>query len=271
MTLTATQRDARRQGLSVGVATGAYGVSFGALSVAAGFDIAQTMALSLLLFSGGSQFAIIGIVGAGGGAGSAIAASTLLGVRNGLYSLETSRTLRPKGWRRLAAAHLTIDESTAVALVQDDPRAQRTGFWVTGIAVFALWNLMTLAGAALGSVIGDPRAYGLDAAAAAAFCALLWPRLRTMDARLTMLIAAMIAAGLSGLLPAGLPVLAATAAAVAIGLLRPRRPGATSEGIAPSPDAGAPPSAQPGGPRERHVGGHEVGGLPHREGEDPTP
>ncbi|WP_370894181.1 AzlC family ABC transporter permease [Janibacter sp. GXQ6167] len=261
MTLTAAQRDARRQGLSVGVATGAYGVSFGALSVAAGFDIAQTMALSLLLFSGGSQFAIIGIVGAGGGAGSAIAASTLLGVRNGLYSLETSRILRPRGWRRLAAAHLTIDESTAVALGQEEPAAQRTGFWVTGLAVFALWNLMTLAGAALGSVIGDPRTYGLDAAAAAAFCALLWPRLRTMDARLAMVIAALIAAGLSGVLPPGLPVLAATAAAVLIGSLRPHRDGPSPHDASPGTDIA----------HGRQVGGPDARGLPHLDGEDPTP
>lgn len=260
MTPTSAQRDARRQGLSVGIATGAYGVSFGALSVAAGFDVAQTMALSLLLFSGGSQFAIIGIVGAGGGAVSAIAASTLLGVRNGLYSLETSRILRPRGWRRLAAAHLTIDESTAVALGQDEPAARRTGFWAAGIAVFVFWNLMTLAGAALGSVLGDPRTYGLDAAAAAAFCALLWPRLRTLDARLTMLIAAIIAAGLSGFLPPGLPVLAATMAALVTGALRPRREGG-------EPDSSPPAS----GSSERQVGGHDIHGLPHLEGEDPTP
>ncbi|PKW28124.1 AzlC family ABC transporter permease [Phycicoccus duodecadis] len=217
------RRAVRRQALSVGIATGAYGISFGALSVASGLSIWQTQALSLLLFSGGSQFAVVGVLGAGGGGAAAVATSTLLGVRNGLYGLQTSRFLGVAGWRRLAAAHLTIDESTAVGVAQPERPAQRLGFWVTGIAVFLGWNLMTLVGAVVGNAIGDPRTYGLDAAAAAAFAALLWPRLRGGDAAATAVLAAFVALLTSPALPAGVPVILAALAAVAVGLVPRRR------------------------------------------------
>lgn len=210
--------EARRQSLSVGLATGAYGISFGALAVAAGFDVLQTQALSLLLFTGGSQFAIVSVVGAGGSALTAVATSTMLGIRNGLYGLETSRVLGLRGWRRAAAAHLTIDESTAVSLAQPDEEARRAGFWWTGLAVFTLWNLSTLVGALLGNALGDPRTWGLDAAAAAAFVGLLWPRLRDSLTRATALAAVAIALLSYSHTPAGLPVLLAALAALALGL-----------------------------------------------------
>ncbi len=217
----ARRREVLRQAFSVGIATGAYGISFGALSVASGLSILQTQALSLLLFSGGSQFAIVGILGAGGAGPAAVAASTLLGVRNGLYGLRTSQLLGATGWRRLGAAQLTIDESTAVAVAQPESPAQRLGFWVTGAGVFVGWNLMTLVGALVGDAVGDPRRYGLDAAAAAAFVALLWPRLRSGDAVATGVLAAFVALATSPLLPAGVPVVLAALAALAVGLRRP--------------------------------------------------
>lgn len=207
-----------RQSLSVGIATGAYGISFGALGVASGLSTLQTVALSILLFSGGSQFAVVGILGAGGTGSAAVATSTLLGVRNGLYALQTSRILDVRGLRRLLAAHVTIDESTAVAVAQEDRRAGRLGFWVTGLSVFVFWNLMTLLGALVGNALGDPQRWGLDAAAAAAFTALLWPRLRSRDAAATMVLAVAIALLTSPLLPVGVPVILTVLAAVVIGL-----------------------------------------------------
>lgn len=206
----------------MGVATGAYGISFGALSVAAGFSVFQTQVLSLLLFTGGSQFAIAGVVGAGGSAAAAVATSTMLGVRNGLYGLETSRMLGVRGWRRLAAAHLTIDESTAVGMSQPELPARRLGFWVTGLAVFVLWNLLTLLGAGIGNALGDPQRWGLDAAAAAAFIALLWPRLRTYDARATGVLAGLIALLVAPVSRPGIPVLVAAVAAVVVGAIAAR-------------------------------------------------
>lgn len=215
------ERAVVRQALSVGVATGAYGVSFGALSVAAGLDVLQTQAMSLLMFTGGSQFAFVGIVAAGGvaGAPAGIAAASLLGVRNGLYALQVSRMLNVRGLRRLAAAQLTIDESTAVAVAQPRIRTARIGFWVTGISVFLLWNASTLCGALIGDALGDPRTYGLDAAAAAAFCALLWPRLKSRDTIAVALVASLVAIALVPRAPAGVPVLAAAGAALLAGLI----------------------------------------------------
>lgn len=221
-----------RQSLSVGVATGAYGISFGALAVAAGLSVWQAVALSALLFSGGSQFAIVGIVAAGGSGAAAIATSSLLGVRNSLYALQVSRLLGVRGARRLAAAHLTIDESTAVAITQPERPASRLGFWVTGASIFLLWNLMTLLGALVGDALGDPKVYGLDAAAAAAFLALLWPRLRSRDAGAVGVAAAVVALLLAPHSPAGVPVLVAALTAVVAGL-RPRRGGPAGSGATP--------------------------------------
>ena len=206
-----------RQALSVGVATGAYAISFGALAVAAGLDVWQTCALSALVFTGGSQFAFVGVVAAGGSGAAAVATSTLLGIRNGLYGLQVSRVLGASGARKALAAHLTIDESTAVCLAQDSGPARRLGFWLTGAAVFAFWNAFTLVGAVVGNALGDPRRYGLDAAAAAAFCALLWPRLRSRDALATAALAIVLTVVTAPRAPAGIPVLVAALAAVVVG------------------------------------------------------
>ncbi len=211
-----------RQSLSVAVATGAYAISFGALSVAAGLDLWQTIALSALLFSGASQFAIVGVIAAGGSGAAAVATSALLGIRNGLYGLQMSRLLEVSGLRRFAAAQLTLDESTAVSVAQPERSAQRLGFWATGLAVFVMWNLLTILGAFVGNALGDPKRFGLDAAAPAAFCGLLWPRLKSGDARAVAAVAAVIALVVAPHAPAGIPVLVAALAAIVAGLL-PRR------------------------------------------------
>lgn len=246
-------QEVRRKAISVSVATGAYGISFGALSVSSGLSVLQTMALSALLFSGASQFAFVGLVAAGGGA--AVLTSTLLGLRNGLYGLQTSRILNATGLRRLAAAHVTIDESTAVAIGGSTNPLQRMGFWWAGLGVFALWNLMTLAGALLGNSIGDPKAYGLDAAATAAFCGLLWPRLRSHTTRAVAVAAAVLAVLLSMVTPAGVPILAAAALAVAGGEIAGRflrdRPRPARHTSATDPATGAPDSARDEGGENR--------------------
>jgi predicted branched-subunit amino acid permease len=198
-----------RQGLSVAIATGLYGVSFGALSVASGLSVLQTCLLSLLLFSGGSQFALIGILGGGGTVGAAVAASSLLAVRNALYGLQLGPTMLPTGWRRFAIAQLTIDESTAVAVSQSARPLRRLGFWVTGLGVYVGWNVMTLLGAFAGDALGDPKRYGLDAAASAAFLALLWPRLRAREPIAIAVVGAVATTVLIPAIPQGLPVLVA--------------------------------------------------------------
>jgi predicted branched-subunit amino acid permease len=213
--------------VGVGLATGLYGISFGALSTTAGLDVWQTQVLSLLMFSGGSQFAFIGVIAAGGPAavGAAVVSAWLLGVRNGFYAVRMNPILEAIGLRRLIAAQLTIDESTAVSTGQAETSNQRLGFWLTGGAVFVFWNSMTLLGAMLGNALGDPKQWGLDAAAAAAFLGLLWPRLKERQALAVAALAFLIAVLTTPSLPAGVPVILAGVAAVVVGgfnLLGPR-------------------------------------------------
>jgi len=205
-------------GLAVAVATGAYGISFGAIGVAGGLDVAQTCALSLLVFTGASQFAFVSVIAAGGAPLLGAVSGLLLGVRNTLYGLRLAPLLAWRGVRRAAAAHLVIDESTAMSVTRDSVAAARVGFLTTGIGVFVLWNLSTLAGALAGDALGDPRDYGLDAAVGGAFLALLWPRLATPAARVAAVLAAALAIALVPLTPAGIPVLAAGVVALGLGL-----------------------------------------------------
>ena len=207
--------------LSVSVATGAYGVSFGALAVAAGLDVWQAMVLSLLMYTGGSQFAFVGTLASGGlpAAGAAL----LVGLRNAVYVMQVNSWFHPRGVRRLLMAHVTTDESTAVAAAQSDRRLRRLGFWATGIGVFTLWNAMTLVGALLGNLLGDPKVWGLDGAALAAFCGLLWPRLVARDAVATAITAAAVTVALVPVLPAGLPILAAVVIGGGVTWFRRRR------------------------------------------------
>jgi predicted branched-subunit amino acid permease len=212
-----------RDGIAVGVATGAYGVSFGAVSVAAGLDLWQTCALSLLVFTGASQFAFVGVVASGGTAVSGAATALMLGTRNMLYGLRLAPLLRWHGGRRVAAAHLVIDESTAMSVTRETTPSARVGFLAAGLSVFGFWNLATLAGALAGEALGDPRAYGLDAAVGGAFLALLWPRLRGARNLTVAALAVVVALGLVPVTTAGVPVLAAGAVALLVGLLPPRQ------------------------------------------------
>jgi 4-azaleucine resistance transporter AzlC len=198
----------------VGLATGAYGISFGAIAVANHFSVLQACALSLLVFSGASQFAVVGVAAAGGAPMSGAATGLMLGSRNALYGLKLASMLRLRGVRRIVGAQLVIDESTAMALKPKDPANARVGFFATGLSVFVLWNLATLIGALGGEALGDPTVYGLDAAVPAAFLALLWPRLATLRARLTALFAAALALMLVPVTRPGLPIIAAAGIAV---------------------------------------------------------
>ena len=214
------QESVKAISFGVGFATGVYGISFGALSVAAGLDFWQTMALSLLMFSGGSQFAFVGVIATGAGVIPAVLSAWLLGVRNGFYAIRLAPVLSLSGIMKPIGAQLTIDESNAVSLSQEpDLNKQRQGFWLTGIAVFVFWNLLTAAGALLGSVIGNPADWGLDAAAGAAFLGLIWPRLKESKLLLLAVVSAFTATMLSAFLPAGLPVLLSALVAVAFWLV----------------------------------------------------
>ena len=209
-----------RDSLSVSITVGAYGVAFGAAAVANGFSVLQSCLLSLLTFSGATQFAVIGVIGAGGGALSGIATASLLGIRNGLYGVLMAPILKVRGFKRVIAAQITIDESTGVSLSQEarGESAMREGFWLTGFGVFIFWNLFTLAGALGAKAMGDPSAWGLDAAVPAAFLGLVWPRLKNSSDKLLALIAAAFAIATTPFLPAGLPIIGTALIAVIAGL-----------------------------------------------------
>lgn len=203
----------------MGLAAAAYGISYGALAVAAGLDIWQTCVMSLLMFTGGSQFALVGVLATGGVAAgpAAIASAAILGIRNGVYGVRMSPIIGAGFWKRTAAAWVTIDETTAVSTNQPTPRSQRIGFWTTAAATFLGWNLTTLLGALIGDALGDPRQWGLDAAAAAAFIGLLWPRLKQLQTIAVASAAAVIAIVLTPALLPGLPVLVAGVVAIVVG------------------------------------------------------
>lgn len=201
------------------MATGAYGLSFGAISVASGLDVWQTQALSLGMFTGASQFALVGVLGAGGGALAAILTALLLGARNSLYALSLRPYLASDApvpwWRLLARAQITIDESTAMAIrYPERSRQARHAFVATGISIFVLWNIGTLIGALGAAALDDPRTLGLDAAVPAGFIALLWPRLRDRSTISLALVSAALATALVPVLQPGLPVLSAALVAV---------------------------------------------------------
>lgn len=208
--------------MAVAIPVGSYGGAFGAAAISAGLDIWQTIALSSLLFSGASQFAIIGVIASGGTALSAFLAGTLLGIRNGFYALRMAPLLNLRGVKRLIAAHITIDESTAVALAQDqsDLISVRKGFWFTGFGVYLFWNLFTILGALSASLLENPSQWGLDSAVPAAFLALLWPQLTNSKLRLIALLAMAMALLLSPLLTPGLPIIAVVLIAIIAGWKR---------------------------------------------------
>lgn len=215
-----TRRAIVGDAIALGLGTGVYAVSFGALSVAAGLSVWQTQALSLLMFTGASQFALIAVVASGGSAAVAIATSTLIGSRNAFYGFAMAPVLAPRGATRLLAAQATIDESTGMAARYEDDRASaRLAFWSTAGAIYVLWNLGTLFGSLGAGLIDDPNAYGLDAAAPAAFLALVWPRLTTWSMRAVAILSLVSAVALAPFLAAGLPVLLAGAAGIVAGLL----------------------------------------------------
>ncbi|MFC7361627.1 AzlC family ABC transporter permease [Nocardioides astragali] len=212
-----------RDGVAVGVATGAYGVGFGAVAVSSGLSVAQTCVLSLLMFTGASQFALAGVVAAGGAPMSGAATALLLGTRNTLYGLRMAPLLKWGGWRRVAAAHVLIDESTAMSVSRSSTEGARLGFLTTGVSVFVLWNLSTAIGAFAGEAVGDPRTFGLDAAVGAAFLALLWPRLKDRRNVVVGVLAAVVALSMVPLSAPGVPVLAAGGVAVLVGVLTKRQ------------------------------------------------
>lgn len=221
---------ATKIGLSIAIATGLYAISYGALGVAAGLSVLQVSVLSLLMFTGGSQFAFIGVIAGGGTPGAAFGAATLLGVRNAVYGMQIKSMLRPRGLTKVLAAHVTIDESVATASGQSDPAEQKRGFWVAGLGIYLFWNVFTLIGALLGDALGEPKTWGLDGAAVAAFLGLLWPRLKSAEPIAIASVCALATILVIPLVPPGIPILVA---AVLSGVWGYFGKGPATEGLEP--------------------------------------
>ncbi|MGW5355896.1 AzlC family ABC transporter permease [Streptomyces sp. NPDC004031] len=217
-----------RDALGVGVAVGLSGFAFGVTSTGAGLSVLQSCALSLLVFTGASQFALVGALGAGGNPFAAAASALFLGARNAFYGLRLSQLLGLPGAVRPAAAQWVIDETSAVALAQPDRASARLGFTVTGASLYTLWNLTTLGGALGASALGDPAAWGLDAAGPAVFLALLAPMLKGRTERAVAGLAVLLALVCLPVLPAGVPVLVAALAAPLVLAARGRGRGPAS-------------------------------------------
>jgi 4-azaleucine resistance transporter AzlC len=211
-----------RDAASIGVAVGVYGVSFGVLAVAAGLSPAQACVMSMLTFTGASQFAFIGVLAGGGGALAALGPAVMLALRNTAYGLSLAPILPPRLRDRVLLAQLVIDETTAMARAQADPAAARRAFLLTGTAVWICWNAGTLVGALLGGGLGNPRTFGLDAMFPAAFLALLAPQLRRPGAPVAAAVGGIVAVALVPLTAAGVPVIGALAGVVPGALIATR-------------------------------------------------
>jgi predicted branched-subunit amino acid permease len=213
-----TRQKVIRDSLIVGLTTGAYAVPFGAIAVAAGASVLETCALSLLMFTGASQFALVGVIASGGSPLAGVASAVLLGTRNALYGLRLSSLIEVRGAQRALASHFVIDESTAMAMAHEPKGHARTAFWATGLGVFVFWNLGTLVGALGTQALPSPKTLGLDGVVPAAFLALLGPRLRQREALVVGGLAAVVALAAVSFLPVGLPILLVAPVAVLAGL-----------------------------------------------------
>lgn len=220
-------------------------MSFGALAVTAGLSPAKALGMSLLVFTGASQFAFIGVIANGGSVLAAIVPALLLAGRNGLYGLSLAPLLHGRLPVRALEAHLVIDESTAMARAQRTRRSAHRAFLETGLSVLVFWNIGTIAGAEFGKAIGDPHRLGLDAMFPAAFLFLLAPQLRRAGGKGSALAGAAIALALVSFVSPGVPILASCLgilpAAVALGRVRGgrRRRGGGSGGAGGAPGEAA--------------------------------
>ena len=212
-------RQVRAASITLGAAVGVFGFVFGVGAVSAGGSIVQACAMSLLVFTGASQFSAVSVVRSGGSTASALGGALLLAARNGVYGLTMARNLDGSLGKRLVAAQLVTDESTAMAAAQPTRRARQTAFWITGLSVFVFWNAGTLIGAVVGTNI-DPATYGLDAAFPAGFVAMVAPHFRYRAGQIAGLCGALICLALIPFVPVGVPILCA-AAAVLIGIRTP--------------------------------------------------
>jgi 4-azaleucine resistance transporter AzlC len=199
-------RRALRAGAPVFPAATAVGLSFGVLARTEHFGGAAAIVMSATTFAGSSQIAAVSLLGGGSSLAAAIVAALLLNSRYGPIGISVARAFRGRLLRRFAEAQLVVDESWALG---NGDRSLIVGI---GVLLWICWVGGTAIGVALGSVIGDPNRYGIDGAFAALFVALLAMQIRSRTRTNVAVIGATIAAVLTPLTPAGVPIVVATAA-----------------------------------------------------------
>ena len=216
-----------RAALPRAVAVLGFGASFGVLARAAGMGGLAPLVMSATTFAGSAQFAATSILGAGGGVAAAITAAVLLNARYAPIGVTVAPYLEGPWWRRFLHAQLVVDESWAIAS-EGHGRFNTKVLIGAGLTLYVAWVAGTALGIAFGNLIGDPARWGLDAAFPALFLALLVPQLRDRDAKVAAVLGAAIALALTPFTPAGVPIIAASAACL-IGL-RPHPDGSEHEG-----------------------------------------
>jgi 4-azaleucine resistance transporter AzlC len=197
----------------VAVAAFAFALSFGVLARAAGMGWAAPMVMSATTFAGSAQFAVVSILGSAGSAAAAIAAAAMLKARYAPIGISIASSFTDPLPKRLLQSQLIVDESWAMMV------RRRGGFDVrvllgAGALLYLFWILGTALGLLLGDVVGDPNDFGLDAAFAALFLALLVPQGRGRREVAAALLGGGIALALIPFAPAGIPIVAGAAGAV---------------------------------------------------------
>ena len=195
------------------VATLVLGVSFGALARSLGWGIFAPIAFSVVAVSGSAQFAVAAVLGSGGGALAAVAAAALLNARFGPMGVAVAPYLKGGPLRRALEGQAVIDASWALAS-RGEGRFDREFMIGSMLAQYAGWVGGTAIGVLGAGLIGDLQMLGLDAVFPAFFLILLKNELRSARAVAVALTAAVIALALVPFTPPGVPVIAASAAAL---------------------------------------------------------
>jgi 4-azaleucine resistance transporter AzlC len=203
-----------RAGMPFAVASFVLAISFGVVAREAGFSAVATVVMSAIVYGGSAQFAAIAILSAGGGAAAAVAAGTLTNSRFLPLGIAFGPSLPGRPIKRALEGQAVVDSSWVMAL-RPDGRFDRHYLFGHSATQYVAWVTGTAAGALSGDLITDPHALGLDAVFPAFFVAVLFGELRDRQSTAAAAAGAAVALALISFTPPGVPVLAASAVALA--------------------------------------------------------
>lgn len=195
--------------LSMAAAMAVVGASLGAIAVSKGVPLWLVTLMGALVFAGGSEFLVVGLMTSGAAPVTAVLGGLMLNARHFPFGLAVGGLLGRSRPARLVGSHLMVDESVAFALAESDPARRSRSYWTMGLALYCTWAPSVFVGGLLGQRVEDPGVFGLDAALPAALLALLMPSLGDRPALRAVALGVVVALMTTPLLPEGLPVLAA--------------------------------------------------------------